>query len=223
MGKVISKTCAVIDYGMGNLHSAHGALKKVAPDCEILVTSDPEKILAADHVVLPGVGAIRDCMGEIRAQEIDQVVAEVSKIKPLLGICVGLQAMMTRSEENGGIDCLNIFPGQVQYFGDNLLGDSLLDGSSGRLKVPHMGWNQVEQVSHPLWQDIKDQSRFYFVHSYFVTADDQSQIKGLGHYGKSFAAAMGQDNIFAVQFHPEKSHANGLQLLQNFLSWDGQS
>lgn len=223
MSKVISKTCAVIDYGMGNLHSAHGALKKVAPDCEILVTSDPKKILSADHVVLPGVGAIRDCMGEIRAQEIDQVVAEVLKTKPLLGICVGLQAMMTRSEENGGIDCLNIFPGQVQYFGDDLLGDPALDGSSERLKVPHMGWNQVEQVSHPLWKDIKDQSRFYFVHSYFVTADDQSQIKGRGHYGKPFAAAMGQDNIFAVQFHPEKSHANGLQLLQNFLNWDGQS
>jgi glutamine amidotransferase len=221
MSKVISKTCAVIDYGMGNLHSAHGALQKVAPGCHILVTSDPAQILAADHVVLPGVGAIRDCMGEIRAQEIDQVVAEVVKTKPLLGICVGLQAMMTRSEENGGIDCLNMFPGQVQYFGDNLIGDFQRDGTGGRLKVPHMGWNQVEQVAHPLWQNIKDQSHFYFVHSYFVTADDQSQIKG--HYGKPFAAAMGQDNIFAVQFHPEKSHNNGLQLLQNFLSWDGQA
>jgi glutamine amidotransferase len=223
MSKVISKTCAVIDYGMGNLHSAHGALQKVAPGCHILVTSDPAQILAADHVVLPGVGAIRDCMGEIRAQEIDQVVAEVVKTKPLLGICVGLQAMMTHSEENGGIGCMNIFPGKVQYFGDNLLGDLQRDGTNGRLKVPHMGWNQVEQVAHPLWQNIKDQSRFYFVHSYFVTADDQSQIKGIGHYGKPFAAAMGQDNIFAVQFHPEKSHNNGLQLLQNFLSWDGQA
>ncbi|MFQ3171212.1 MAG: glutamine amidotransferase [Oleispira sp.] len=223
MSKVISKTCAVIDYGMGNLHSAHGALQKVAPNCNILVTSDPAVILAADHIVLPGVGAIRDCMGEIHAQEIDQVVAEVAQTKPLLGICVGLQAMMTRSEENGGIDCMNIFPGQVQYFGDKLLGDELRDGTRDRLKVPHMGWNQVEQVAHPLWQDIKDQSRFYFVHSYFVTADDQSQVKGIGHYGKPFAAAMGQNNIFAVQFHPEKSHNNGLQLLQNFLSWDGQA
>jgi glutamine amidotransferase len=168
MSKVISKTCAVIDYGMGNLHSAHGALQKVAPDCHILVTSDPAQILAADHVVLPGVGAIRDCMGEIRAQEIDQVVAEVAKTKPLLGICVGLQAMMTRSEENGGIDCMNMFPGQVQYFGDNLLGDEQRDGTNGRLKVPHMGWNQVEQVAHPLWQDIKDQSRVYLVHYYFL-------------------------------------------------------
>jgi glutamine amidotransferase len=223
MSKVISKTCAVIDYGMGNLHSAHGALQKVAPDCRILVTADPAVILAADHVVLPGVGAIRDCMGEIRAREIDQVVAEVAKTKPLLGICVGLQAMMTRSEENGGIDCMNMFQGQVQYFGDNLLGDEQRDGTSGRLKVPHMGWNQVEQIAHPLWQDIEDLSRFYFVHSYCVTADDQSQVKGRGHYGKPFAAAMGQDNVFAVQFHPEKSHKNGLQLLQNFLSWDGQA
>ncbi len=223
MSKVISKTCAVIDYGMGNLHSAHGALQKAAPNCNILVTSDPAEILAADHVVLPGVGAIRDCMAEIRAQGIDQVVAEVAKTKPLLGICVGLQAMMTRSEENGGVDGLNMFSGQVGYFGDNLTGDMQLDGTSSRLKVPHMGWNQVEQVPHPLWQDINDQSRFYFVHSYFVTADDQSQVKGLGHYGKPFAAAMGQDNVFAVQFHPEKSHTNGLQLLQNFLSWNGQA
>lgn len=223
MDKVISKTCAVIDYGMGNLHSAHGALQKVAPNSNILVTSDPKKILSADHVVLPGVGAIRDCMSEIKAQEIDEVVAEVAKTKPLLGICVGLQAMMTRSEENGGIDGMDLFSGQVQYFGDKLIGNERLDATSERLKVPHMGWNQVKQAAHPLWQDIKDQSRFYFVHSYFVTADDESQVKGRGHYGKPFAAAMAQDNIFAVQFHPEKSHKNGLQLLQNFLSWDGQA
>ncbi len=108
-----SKICAVIDYGMGNLHSAHGALQTVAPDTQVLVTGDPDVIRRADHVVLPGVGAIRDCMAEIRRQGIDEVVREVAKTKPLLGICVGLQALMTRSEENGGVDCMNFFPGQV--------------------------------------------------------------------------------------------------------------
>lgn len=212
-----SKVCAVIDYGMGNLHSAHGALQKVAPDTQVLVTSKPEEILAADHVVLPGVGAIRDCMGEIKAQGIDQIVAEVKKTKPLLGICVGLQAMMNHSEENGGVDCMNLFDGEVKYFGDDL------KENGERLKVPHMGWNQVETLDHPLWADIADGSRFYFVHSYYVDAKNKDQVKGRGFYGKPFDAALGQDNVFAVQFHPEKSHKNGLQLLKNFLSWDGQA
>lgn len=212
-----SKLCAVIDYGMGNLHSAHGALQTVAPDTRVLVTSDPETILKADHVVLPGVGAIRDCMAEIRRQGIDQVVAEVRKTKPLLGICVGLQAMMDRSEENGGVDCLGLFPGQVRFFGNDLHEDG------EHLKVPHMGWNKVQQVAHPLWAGIADNSRFYFVHSYYVQAEKPEQVKGRGHYGVDFAAAMGEDNVFAVQFHPEKSHHAGLALLRNFLAWDGQA
>jgi glutamine amidotransferase len=212
-----SKICAVIDYGMGNLHSAHGALQTVAPDTKVVVTSDPEVILKADHVVLPGVGAIRDCMAEIRAQGIDQVVAEVRNSKPLLGICVGLQAMMDSSEENGGVDCMGLFPGQVKFFGNDLV------ENGEQLKVPHMGWNRVEQIAHPLWSGIADNSRFYFVHSYYVQAADASQVKGRGHYGVDFAAAMGQDNVFAVQFHPEKSHNAGLALLRNFLAWDGQA
>ncbi|MCA6063817.1 imidazole glycerol phosphate synthase subunit HisH [Thalassolituus marinus] len=212
-----SKICAVIDYGMGNLHSAHGALQTVAPDTKVVVTSDPEVILKADHVVLPGVGAIRDCMAEIRAQGIDQVVAEVRNSKPLLGICVGLQAMMDSSEENGGVDCMGLFSGQVKFFGNDLV------ENGEQLKVPHMGWNRVEQVAHPLWSGIADNSRFYFVHSYYVQAADASQVKGRGHYGVDFAAAMGQDNVFAVQFHPEKSHNAGLALLRNFLAWDGQA
>ena len=212
-----SKICAVIDYGMGNLHSAHGALQTVAPDTNVLVTSDPETILRADHVVLPGVGAIRDCMAEIRAQGIDQVVAEVRKSKPLLGICVGLQAMMERSEENGGVGCLGLFPGEVKFFGKDL------HENGEHLKVPHMGGNQVQQVAHPLWSGIADNSRFYFVHSYYVSPGDESQLKGRGHYGVDFAAAMGEDNVFAVQFHPEKSHNAGLALLRNFLAWGGQS
>jgi glutamine amidotransferase len=212
-----SKICAVIDYGMGNLHSAHCALQTVAPDTKVVVTSDPEVILKADHVVLPGVGAIRDCMAEIRAQGIDQVVAEVRNSKPLLGICVGLQAMMDSSEENGGVDCMGLFPGQVKFFGNDLV------ENGEQLKVPHMGWNRVEQIAHPLWSGIADNSRFYFVHSYYVQAADASQVKGRGHYGVDFAAAMGQDNVFAVQFHPEKSHNAGLALLRNFLAWDGQA
>ncbi|MAY15276.1 imidazole glycerol phosphate synthase subunit HisH [Thalassolituus sp. UBA2009] len=212
-----SKLCAVIDYGMGNLHSAHGALQTVAPDTKVVVTSDADVIRKADHVVLPGVGAIRDCMAEIRRQGIDQVVAEVRKSKPLLGICVGLQAMMERSEENGGVDCMGLFPGEVKFFGNDLV------ENGEQLKVPHMGWNRVEQVAHPLWAGIADNSRFYFVHSYYVQAANAAQVKGRGHYGVDFAAAMGEDNVFAVQFHPEKSHNAGLALLKNFLAWDGQA
>ena len=214
---VNSKICAVIDYGMGNLHSAHGALQSVAPDTQVLVTGDPEVILRADHVVLPGVGAIRDCMAEIYAQGIDAVVREVAASKPLLGICVGLQAMMERSEENGGVDGLGLFRGQVKYFGDDLR------ENGERLKVPHMGWNTVSQGKYPLWNGIADDTRFYFVHSYHVKAENEEQVKGRGHYGVDFAAAMGQDNVFAVQFHPEKSHNAGLALLKNFLNWDGQA
>ncbi len=214
---VNSKICAVIDYGMGNLHSAHGALQSVAPDTQVLVTGDPEVILRADHVVLPGVGDIRDCMAEIYAQGIDAVVREVAASKPLLGICVGLQAMMERSEENGGVDGLGLFRGQVKYFGDDLR------ENGERLKVPHMGWNTVSQGKHPLWNGIADDTRFYFVHSYHVKAENEEQVKGRGHYGVDFAAAMGQDNVFAVQFHPEKSHNAGLALLKNFLNWDGQA
>ncbi len=212
-----SKLCAVIDYGMGNLHSAHGALQTVAPDTKVVVTSDAEVIRKADHVVLPGVGAIRDCMTEICRQDIDQVVAEVRKSKPLLGICVGLQAMMERSEENGGVECMGLFPGEVKFFGNDLV------ENGEQLKVPHMGWNRVEQVAHPLWAGIADNSRFYFVHSYYVQAANAVQVKGCGHYGVDFAAAMGEDNVFAVQFHPEKSHNAGLALLKNFLAWDGQA
>ena len=212
-----SKICAVIDYGMGNLHSAHGALQKVSPDTRVLVTGDPETILKADHVVLPGVGAIRDCVSEIKRLGIDQVVQEVIKTKPLLGICIGMQSLLDVSEENGGVDCLGLFPGQVKYFGDDLT------ENGERLKVPHMGWNCIEQVDHPLWQGIEDNSRFYFVHSYYVKANKPAQVKGSCTYGVKFDAAIGQDNVFAVQCHPEKSHNNGLQLLKNFLSWDGQS
>lgn len=214
---VMSKRCAVIDYGMGNLHSAHGALQHVAPDTEVLVTSDPEQILSADHVVLPGVGAIRDCMAEMRAQGIDQVVEEVRRSKPLLGICVGLQSMLQRSAENGGVEGMGLFAGEVKFFAEQP------EVQQQQLKVPHMGWNQVQQEAHPLWHGIADNSRFYFVHSYYVEAGDAQQVMGRCHYGVSFDAALAQDNVFAVQFHPEKSHNAGLALLKNFLAWDGQA
>ena len=217
-----SKICAVIDYGMGNLHSASKALEHAHTNTQVLVTSDPETILKADHVVLPGVGAMRDCMSEIKRLGVDQVVAEVAKTKPLLGICVGMQAMLNHSEENGGVECLNMFDGEVKFFGDDLIEQQGTQAGE-KLKVPHMGWNQVQQVAHPMWNGIEDNSRFYFVHSYYVDAKNKNQIKGHGHYGKDFAAAIGQDNIFAVQFHPEKSHKAGLQLLKNFLDWNGEA
>lgn len=208
---------AVIDYGMGNLHSVAKALEHVSPDADILVTSDAAAIGAADRVVFPGVGAIRDCMAEIRRMKIDVLVREAVKEKPVLAICVGMQALMTRSEENGGVDCINLLPGVVRFFGD-----ALMDECGDRLKVPHMGWNNVVQTrQHPLWQSIPQGSRFYFVHSYYVRAEDRAAVAGSCRYGVDIDAVLALPNLFAVQFHPEKSHTAGLQLLKNFMSWNG--
>lgn len=208
---------AVIDYGMGNLHSVAKALEHVAPDARVVVTSDAATIRNADRVVFPGVGAMRDCMAGIRQLGVDVLVQEAITQKPVLAICVGMQALMTHSEENGGVDCLNFLPGSVKFFGSDLRDD---DGR--RLKVPHMGWNEVAQTqSHAMWANIPQNSRFYFVHSYFVTAQDRSVVAACGQYGVSFDAALLSKNLFAVQFHPEKSHTAGLQLLKNFMSWDG--
>lgn len=209
---------AVIDYGMGNLRSASKALETVAQDAVIEVTSDPEQILKASHVLFPGVGAIRDCIAELKRRGLDEVIYESAKTKPFLAICIGMQALLTHSEENGGIDSLNLIPGKVKKFNDHL------DRQQADFKVPHMGWNQVQQtVSHPLWQNIEQASRFYFVHSYYTVPDDASVIAATARYQHDFTAALHRDNIFAVQFHPEKSHHAGLQLLQNFINWDGQS
>ena len=210
------QTVAVIDYGMGNLHSVAKALEHVGAQ-SVLVTSDAEAILAADRVLLPGVGAIRDCVAELRRLGLDKVVQQVAGEKPLLGICVGMQMLLESSEENGGVDALGLFPGQVRYFGDDLR-----EGEQ-RLKVPHMGWDQVKQtIDHPLWHRIDQDARFYFVHSYYAEPGRHTQLAGRCHYGVDFAAALADDNVFATQFHPEKSHTNGLQLLQNFLAWDGR-
>lgn len=210
------QTVAVIDYGMGNLHSVAKALEH-AGSHQVLVTGDPAVIREADRIVLPGVGAIRDCMAEIRRQGIDELVREVSQDRPFLGVCVGMQALMQRSEENGGVDCIGLFPGAVRRFP----GGMQEEGET--LKVPHMGWNEVSHVlDHPLWHGIPDRARFYFVHSFYVEAGNLRQVVGRGHYGLDFAAALADGSRFATQFHPEKSADCGLQLYANFLAWDGR-
>lgn len=215
------KTVAIIDYGMGNLHSVSKAVEHVAPDTRVLVTSDAGQIREADRVILPGVGAIRDCMAEIRRLGVDELVKEVSQDRPLLGICVGMQALMSRSEENGGVDCINLFPAEVRYFGDDLTEKSG-HHAGDRLKVPHMGWNEVYQTQdHPVWHNIPDGERFYFVHSFYAEAEHNPDLAGRTHYGVDLAAAVARGNIFAAQFHPEKSHNAGLQLLKNFVAWTG--
>lgn len=207
---------AVIDYGMGNLHSVESALQH-AGSCEVVVTDDPAIVAAADRVVFPGVGAIGDCMTEIKRLGFDRLIGEVvASGKPLLGICVGMQAMMEGSEESGGTQCLGLFEGVVQRFPGGV------DEQGNTLKIPHMGWNTVRQsIDHPLWQGIEDNTRFYFVHSYCVTPTRPEVQAGGCEYGLPFAAAIARDNIFATQFHPEKSHVAGLQLLTNFLNWNG--
>lgn len=210
------QTVAVIDYGMGNLHSVAKALEH-AGSHQVLVTGDPAVIREADRIVLPGVGAIRDCMAEIRRQGIDELVREVSQDRPFLGVCVGMQALMQRSEENGGVDCIGLFSGAVRRFP----GGMQEEGET--LKVPHMGWNEVSHVlDHPLWHGIPDRARFYFVHSFYVEAGNPRQVVGRGHYGLDFAAALADGSRFATQFHPEKSADCGLQLYANFLAWDGR-
>ena len=204
---------ALLDYGMGNLHSVAKALEHVGAG-KVLVTSDARVIREADRVVFPGVGAIRDCMAEIKRLGFDALVREVSADRPFLGICVGMQALMQRSEENDGVDCIGLFPGQVRFFGKGMVEDG------EQLKVPHMGWNEVWQGgAHPLWDGIADGERFYFVHSYFVAPADDSLSAAKTDYGVRFTSAVARANIFAVQFHPEKSAAAGLRLLANFIRW----
>ncbi len=206
---------AVVDYGMGNLHSVAKALEHVAPDANVVVTGNPETIRAAVRVVFPGQGAAPDCMAEIRALGLEEAIREAARSKPFLGICMGLQVLFEHSEE-GPTPCLGLLPGRVVRFPEDL---READGS--RLKVPHMGWNNVYQRPHPLWRGIADGARFYFVHSYYVQPARQEDAVGFSRYGVEFACACARDNLFAVQFHPEKSARDGLQLLANFVRWDG--
>lgn len=215
-----STRVAIIDYGMGNLHSVASAIRHVAPTADVVITPDRDLIDSADHVVFPGVGAIRDCMAEIhRVQAGEAVKAALAEKKPVLAICVGMQALMDHSDENHGVECLGILPGQVRRFPADQR-----DAKTGEhLKVPHMGWNQVSQtVQHPIWQGIAQDTRFYFVHSYHVQAAKQEHMAGLSTYGVEFTAALFKDSLFAAQFHPEKSHNAGLQLYKNFIEWDGR-
>lgn len=211
---------AVVDYGMGNLRSVDKALEHVAAAGQVVrVTSSADDIASADRVVFPGQGAARDCMRELEQKNLIEPVRQAAKEKPFLGICMGLQVLMSHSEENDGVDCMGMYQGEVRFFGNELNRDA----ASERLKIPHMGWNNVTQtISHPLWHGIKQGSRFYFVHSYFVDPEDESIVAGETAYDIVFTSAIACDNVFAVQFHPEKSAADGLQLLRNFTLWDGR-
>jgi glutamine amidotransferase len=208
---------AVINYGMGNLHSIEKALQHASPEVDVHIVSDASKIKQADRIVFPGVGAIRDCMQALDDSGLTAVIKDVARNKPFLGICLGMQALLTDSEENNKTHCLNIFPGHVKHFPINLV-----DSDGNRLKIPHMGWNKVNQKPHPLWEGIPQNSRFYFVHSYYAKPDNEEETIATTDYPQAFTSALAKDNIFAVQFHPEKSQKIGLQLLKNFLSWDGK-
>ena len=206
---------AVLDYGMGNLRSVSKALEHVAPDAEVRVTDGHEWIRRADRVVFPGQGAARDCMAAIGQHHLNREVRDAMQSKPFLGICMGLQVLMAFSEENAGTELLGIFPGEVKRFAADMPGDNGLP-----LKIPHMGWSRVDQsASHPLWEGIEDGARFYFVHSYHVVPEDRSLVAATTDYGIEFVSAISRGNLFAVQFHPEKSADAGLMLLKNFVNW----
>jgi glutamine amidotransferase len=204
---------AVVDYGMGNLRSVAKAIEHVAPHLAVAITSDPHEILGAARVVFPGQGAMPDCMREMEGRGLRAAVVASALEKPFLGICIGLQMLFEESEE-GDTPGLGLLPGRVRRFP----AERMTDAGGGRLKVPHMGWNEVEQVgTHPLWHGIPQASRFYFVHSYYV--DPTRDAAGTSTYGLRFTCAVARANVFAVQFHPEKSQAAGLRLLSNFVAW----
>jgi len=227
---------AIIDLGIGNLRSVEQALVTVAPDADIVITADAKAIDAAEKIVLPGQGAIGTWFSALAERQLKPVLQRALKEKPLLGICVGMQALFEHSDEDGGIDGLGLFSGSVRHF-RNFHNGAPINPENGTLdqeksavnwlKIPQMGWNQVEQIhDHPLWIGIDNQAYFYFVHSYCANLDreaDQDVIKGETDFEHKFISAIGRKNIFAVQFHPEKSHTDGLQLLSNFTQWNGQA
>ena len=213
------QTIAVVDYGMGNLRSVVNALEVVTDGKDqVILTSTAQQVLEADRVVFPGQGAAGDCMRAIDDYGLREAILIAAAERPFLGICMGMQVLIDRSEENQGTACLGFFEGQVRYFGDGHK-----DQSGVKLKIPHMGWNRVTQTqSHPLWHSIADGSRFYFVHSYYLDAEAPDLAAGVTEYGFSFTSAIARDNLFALQCHPEKSSDSGLQLLRNFVNWNGQ-
>ena len=216
-----ANTVAVVDYGMGNLRSVAQAVQAAAQglECHVLITSRPEDVAAAERLVLPGQGAMPDCMAELRASGLLQALLEAAQHKPLFGVCVGMQMLLEHSAE-GDTPGLALIPGEVVKV--DLAGRTQPDGS--RCKVPQMGWNRVRQArhtgqAHPLWAGVPDNSFFYFVHSFYARPRDSAHVAGEADYGGPFAAAIARDNVFATQFHPEKSAAHGLQLYRNFLTW----
>lgn len=211
MNKII-----VVDYGMGNLRSVAQALRHVAPEADVRVSGEVADLRAADRIVLPGQGAMPDCMRCLRESGLQDALLEASRSKPLLGVCVGEQMLFDWSDE-GDTPGLGLLPGKVKRFD---LGGVLQDDGS-RFKVPQMGWNRVRQtVSHPIWNGIADNSYFYFVHSYYAVPSEAAHIFGETVYGNAFSCVVGRDNIFATQFHPEKSASSGLQLYENFAHWN---
>ena len=212
----MTRTVAVVDYGMGNLRSVSQALAHVAreSDLRVIVTANPEEVFAAERIVLPGQGAMRDCMRELHDSGLRDAVLHAAAHKPLMGVCVGMQMLLDHSEEQD-TPGLGLIPGRVKRF--RLEGRLQPDGS--RYKVPQMGWNRVVQRPHPMWADVPDASYFYFVHSFYADPAQPAHVAGESDYGDRFTCAVARDNIFATQFHPEKSAAHGLQLYRNFLSW----
>ena len=202
------QTIAIVDYGMGNVRSVQKAIEYVAPNDKCLLTNNPKVIRDSDRVVFPGQGAMGSCMSALASNELIDEVKLASKLKPFLGICLGLQLLFDYSEENNTTQGLSIVPGKVIKF------------QNSDLKITHMGWNRVNQVkNHPLWHKIDNNSRFYSVHSYYVEEVDESCVAGTTDYGHTFTSAIAIDQLFAVQFHPEKSQSDGLQLLKNFTNW----
>ena len=203
----------IVDYGMSNLHSVNSALKKVAGDqFRIEICQDPGEIENADRVVFPGQGAAADCMRQINECQLTEPLKKAASEKPFLGICMGMQVLLNVSEENDGTECLGLIDGTVNRF--------VMDDPS--MKVPHMGWNTIQQkIDHPLWHEVEQNSYYYFVHSYYVQLASMEHSAGVTDYGVEFSSVLADGKVFAMQCHPEKSADNGLQLLTNFLNWNG--
>jgi glutamine amidotransferase len=202
---------AIIDYGIGNLRSVHNAVSFISPQTKSIVTSDPDVVAKADRVIFPGQGAMPDCILQLEKRGLKESVIEAAKQKPFLGICLGLQMLFETSEE-GDVNGFGLLPGAVKRFQLN---------ENERIKIPHMGWNKVHlSNTHPMWNKIDSDSRFYFVHSFYAEVTNKSLEMATSSHGEKFTCAIAKDNIFAVQFHPEKSSELGLQLLKNFISWN---
>lgn len=202
------QTIAIVDYGMGNVRSVQKAMEHVAPNDKCILTDNPQIIRDADRVIFPGQGAMQACMSALASNGLIEEIKLASKSKPFLGICLGLQLLFDSSEENNITQGLSLVAGKVLKF------------QNSDLKIPHIGWNKVNQVKkHPLWHKIENNSRFYSVHSYYVEEQDNECVFGTTNYGQTFTSAISIDKLFAVQFHPEKSQSDGLQLLKNFSQW----